>query len=251
MTASAKQPHRGPYWSDEEVAEALGGIRSGGLVLVKGDIGYGLFGTSERAIRAMYRAKGRSFDNPCIFIGSLAVLDEIADLPSDATRRWCEEVSSWTTVAVVARERKASPVLRRMDPWVRDRSVTDGTLAVFLRTGAYIAELVGRAFSEGWVFVGSSANRSGEGNNYSLPDVPPEIVAVADVVVDHGESAYANPQRRATTIVDTTDWTIRRRGVNADRITQSFADLAARHGVEMAPEPTGPGSARGRGGDGA
>lgn len=225
---SAAGPDPAPYWTAAEVDGVLDTLRSGGLVLVKGDIGYGLFGTSEAAIRTMYRVKGRRFTNPCIFVGNLDVLDEAVELPMPEVRDWVEDVAGWTTLAVVGRARPGSRLLAAMDPWVRSRSVTDGTLAVFLGTGPYIAELVDRSFAEGWVFVGSSANKSTTGNNFRFAELPPELVAAADFAVDHGRSKLENPGRLATTIVNFSNWTIRREGVNAGPIKAEFTELRRR-----------------------
>lgn len=225
-TARTPDPER--YWSDQDVDGVLDTLTAGGLVLVKGDIGYGLFGTSERAIRRMYEVKGRRFTNPCIFIGNLDVLDEVVELPSPEVRDWIADVTSWTTLAVVGRVRPGSRVLAGMDPWVRSQSVTDGTVAVFLGTGPYIEQLVIRAFAEGWVFVGSSANKSTTGNNFHFGELPPELIEAADYAVNHGRSKLENPGRLATTIVNFANWTIRREGVNAGEIKAEFTALRHR-----------------------
>lgn len=217
-----------PYWRPSEVDDALATMRRGGLILVKGDIGYGLFGITKAAISKMYEAKGRSLANPCIFIGSLEVLDEIAVVEWPEVREWIEETAAWTTLAVVLPARMSSPYITGMDPWVRERSVTNGSLAVFLRTGPYIGEMVSRAFGEGWVFVGSSANRSHTGNVYRFDDIPPQVIDAADLAVNHGTSAHVNDQRLATTMVNFTNWSIRRAGVNHEPIKASFDRLRAR-----------------------
>ncbi|MBO0819460.1 MAG: Sua5/YciO/YrdC/YwlC family protein [Nocardiopsaceae bacterium] len=217
-----------PYWRPSEVDDALATLRRGGLILVKGDIGYGLFGITKSAISKMYEAKGRSLTNPCIFIGSLDVLDEIAVIERPEVREWIGKTAAWTTLAVVLPARMSSPCLAEMDPWVRERSVTNGSLAVFLRTGPYIDDMVARAFGEGWVFVGSSANRSHTGNVYRFADIPPEVMAAADLAVNHGTSAHINDQRLATTMINFTNWSIRRAGVNYEPIRESFDELRQR-----------------------
>jgi tRNA A37 threonylcarbamoyladenosine synthetase subunit TsaC/SUA5/YrdC len=200
-------------------------MRRGGLILVKGDIGYGLFGISRSAIATMYRIKGRQQSNPCIFVGNLELMDEIAVIDQPEVRKWIAETAQWTTLAVVLPARTSSPYLESMDPWVRERSVTRGSLAIFLRTGPYVEQLIARAFSEGWVFVGSSANKSLTGNVFRFDELPPEIVQGADLAVDHGVAALINPERRATTMVNFTNWTIRREGVNHQQIRTSFEQL--------------------------
>jgi tRNA A37 threonylcarbamoyladenosine synthetase subunit TsaC/SUA5/YrdC len=217
-------------WEPEQVDGALAALASGGLVCMKGDIGYGLFGTSEAAIRKAYRLKGRPFTNPCIFIGSMDVFDAVARVDIPAVRQFIEELIGWTTVAVVLPVREDSPQLQRMDPWVYQQSVTENTLALFLRTGPFIEEMVRRSLAEGWVFVGSSANRSSEGNTYRFEELPPEFIQEADFVLDHGIASLENEQRRATTILNFTNWTVKRHGVNSERIVPQFEAMKRLYG---------------------
>jgi tRNA A37 threonylcarbamoyladenosine synthetase subunit TsaC/SUA5/YrdC len=213
------------YWTEREVDDTLHVLRTGGLVLVKGDIGYGLFGRSRAAIEKMYRLKGRPLSNPCIFCGNLDLLDEIAHPPLPAVRSWVADMAARTTIAVVLPVRPDSRVVASMDPWVRTQSVVGESVAVFLNTGPFLEVLVPRALAEGWALVGSSANLSSTGNRYALDEVPDRIRRGADLVVDHGASALANDERLATTIVNFTTWEIQRRGVNAEAIAASFDAL--------------------------
>jgi tRNA A37 threonylcarbamoyladenosine synthetase subunit TsaC/SUA5/YrdC len=217
----------GVYWAEGEVAAAVDTVRAGGLLLAKGDIGYGLFGTSEDAIRRMYALKGRPFSNPCIFIGDLAVLDEVAEVPNPTVRGWIGELASWTTCAVVLPERPGSRLVAAMDPWARSQSITNGTLAVFLRCGGYLAQVVSRLRHDGIALVGSSANRSSAGNLFRPEELPPEFLAGADLFVEHGDAALANDERKATTIVNLANWSVKRMGVNGDEILASFEKLKA------------------------
>jgi tRNA A37 threonylcarbamoyladenosine synthetase subunit TsaC/SUA5/YrdC len=219
------------YWAEGEVEAAVDTLLSGGLLLAKGDIGYGLFGTSEDAIRRMYALKGRPYSNPCIFIGDLGVLDEVALAADERVRRWVGELAAWTTCAVVLPERPGSAMVAGMDPWVRSQSITDGTLAVFLRCGGYLEQVVARMREAGVAIVGSSANRSSEGNRFRPEELPPEFLAGADLFVEHGDAALANDARKATTIVNLANWSIKRMGVNGERIVADFEALKAEVGA--------------------
>ena len=213
------------YWSDAEVEDAVLALEAGGLVLLKGDIGYGLFGTSDRAIRKMYELKNRPHSNPCIVIGNMAILRDIAIAPSPKIWAWIERAITWTTIAVVLPINPDSRLLRTLPPWVYGQTVTNGTVAAFLRTGPYLDVVVERAFERNTMFVGSSANPSFQGNLYAFSDLPPEFIRGADFSINHGSCKYANPQRLATTIVNFVNRSIKRRGVNAERIERDFAAL--------------------------
>jgi 2-isopropylmalate synthase len=217
-----------PYWRDEEVDEALVHLRAGELVLLKGDIGYGFFGMGEAALRSMYELKGRPHTNPCIFIANADIMDDIAEYPHPEIREWILETMQWTTLAVVLPARSQSRLVETLPPWVRQQSVTNGTLALFLRTGPYLDVILRRAHAEGRVFVGTSANLSFQGNVFEYGDLPIKFVRGVGYSLDHGRSLHANDQRRATTIVNFTNWTIKRRGVNVERIEPGFLALAER-----------------------
>ena len=40
---------------------------------------------------------------------------------------------------------------------------------------------------------GSSANISLTGSKFNVGDIEPELIEIADVVIDHGTSKYVNP----------------------------------------------------------
>jgi tRNA A37 threonylcarbamoyladenosine synthetase subunit TsaC/SUA5/YrdC len=214
------------YWTDDEVTKAVDALEAGGLVLLKGDIGYGLFGTTDRPIQKMYELKGRPHTNPCIVIGNMAILRDIAIAPDPRIWAWIERAIAWTTIAVVLPINPDSRLLGNLPPWLYGQTVTNGTVAAFLRTGPYLDVVVQTAFERGVMFVGSSANPSFQGNLYTFDDLPAEFVRGADFHVNHGSCKYANPQRLATTIVNFANRSIKRRGVNAEQIERDFAALA-------------------------
>ncbi len=210
------------YWTEEELSGALKSLKNDGLILVKGDIGYGLFGTSEQAIRKMYSLKNRIYSNPCIVIANLMVLKEIADIPHQKILEWIERTAAWTTLAVVLPVRKKSRLLNTLPSWVYNQTVTKDTVAAFLNTGPYLEELIQRAYKQDVIFVGSSANPSSHGNIYDFAELPEAFISDVDFYVNHGRAKYANEQRLATTIVNFANWSIKRRGVNWEQIEQDF-----------------------------
>jgi len=215
------------YWTDTEVDKALDALRKGHLVLLKGDIGYGLFGTSKRAIRKMYEIKNRPFSNPCIVIGNMDVLRDVAVLDSSPIEAWIAEQAAWTTLAVVLPVNPRSRSLGALPPWLYQQTVTRNTIAVFLRTGPYLDIVVERAFDRGMSFVGSSANHSSTGNRFDFTELPQNIVDNVDFLINHGSCKYVNPERKATTILNFTNWSVKRRGVNWEELEPSFLALKA------------------------
>jgi tRNA A37 threonylcarbamoyladenosine synthetase subunit TsaC/SUA5/YrdC len=201
-----------------------------GLALVAANVGYSLLGTSRASIEKMYRIKGRVYGNPCIAAGTMEVFDSIIRPPGAALRAWVADVAGWAPVAVVGELDEDAPAVRRLDPWVLDHCRVDGTMAVFLNTGPFVERMVELAQRRGILLVGSSGNLSGHGNNYTYQDVPARILDEVDYAIDLGPAHYINDEGRATTIVDLTSYTVRRRGVRAEEIIDSYARMAAVRG---------------------
>lgn len=208
-----------------DAALAYRSIVEGGLVLVKGDIGYGLLGHSEGSMRKMYELKGRTESNPAIVIGNLDVFAELSEPLPNAVMAWVRNVVARTTVAIVTRLRPGSAYWTGLSSWVREHASRDGTVGVFLNTGPFPELIVDKAWRDGRLIVGSSANLSRTGNRYRFGDLPEAIVRGVDMSFDHGVAMHENEQRFATTIVDLTTGKIRRRGVNVDLIERELETL--------------------------
>ena len=214
-----------PYYTDQEVENTLIAFRRGDLCLLKGDIGYGLLGNSEAAIRKMYKTKGRPFSNPCIVISNLSILRDIGLFPHPKIEKWVEKMAEQTTLAVVLPVNTNSILLPMLPEWVYGQVVTQGSIAAFLNVGPFLEVIIERMRKEKLLVVGSSANPSSEGNIYNYKNIPDSILSAADFSINHGVSLHANAERKATTIVNFTNWTIKRAGVNADVIIPSFNEL--------------------------
>ncbi|KHT57730.1 hypothetical protein RJ44_14995 [Alteromonas macleodii] len=215
----------------EIAAQAFNTIRAGGLALTPADIGYGLLGNTEASINKMYALKGRAFTNPCIIAGNADVLSDVADLPDDGTLEWLTKITKEYTLAAVFPIRVSSKLIAQLPDWVREHSTENNTIAVFLNCGPVVEEMVRLAFNAGMLLVGSSGNFSKTGNNFRLNDVPEAIREGVDFFADYGTSKYENPSRMATTILNFSNHTIRRRGVNSTDILASYEQFAKEKGL--------------------
>src|SRR5262249_7407664 len=148
-----------------QASQAYDVLRQGGLILIKGDIGYGLLGHSEESIRRMFRLKGRPQSNPAIVIGSFRVFLAIVTPPPPSIQDWLRNVSLETTLAAVYWLNSESPFWLGLPPSVRRQSSKDNKVAVFLNTGHFAECLVAKAAEDNFLIVGSSANLSSQGNN--------------------------------------------------------------------------------------
>jgi tRNA A37 threonylcarbamoyladenosine synthetase subunit TsaC/SUA5/YrdC len=107
----------------------------------------------------------------------------------------------------------------------------DGTVATFHAAGELVTAVAERAFADGRLIVGSSANRSGTGNCYDLDEVPVEMRTGVDLVIDAGHVPRTSDQRLATTILDLPRGQFLRQGIHFERIERSWRDLRERTGL--------------------
>ena len=81
-------------------------------------------------------------------------------------------------------------MLRGLDPETLAASSLGGTLVMLLNAGRFHAALTALSAEASFPLFGSSANRSLGGTKFTVADIESEIVAIADVIVDHGLQKY-------------------------------------------------------------
>jgi len=160
------------------VDAAVAALRAGRLVVLPTDTVYGLAadGESESAARALYAAKGRDAIQPtAVLFASVDVLVErVSELPAAAV----EAVrlllpGPFTLIVENPARRYAWLNPQRPDAiGLRVPAVTGAPRAVLEALGAVVA---------------TSANLPGAADPRRLEDVPPEIAAAVDVVIEGGE----------------------------------------------------------------
>jgi len=160
------------------VDAAVTALRAGRLVVLPTDTVYGLAadGESESAARALYAAKGRDAIQPtAVLFASVDVLVErVSELPAAAV----EAVrlllpGPFTLIVENPARRYAWLNPQRPDAiGLRVPAVTGAPRAVLEALGAVVA---------------TSANLPGGVDPRQVEDVPPEIAAAVDIVIDGGE----------------------------------------------------------------
>ncbi|MEQ1502309.1 MAG: Sua5/YciO/YrdC/YwlC family protein [Myxococcota bacterium] len=200
----------------------------GGVALVPTIAGYGLVAMRSGAVERIYALKGRPATKPCITVSTWPIFDEVVGGVEPALRSWLVDTTSWAPLAVVGAIAPGSRLVAGMEPFVRAQCTSDGTIALFHNAGTLVTAVAERAFVDGRLVVGSSANRSGAGNSYTLADVPPEMRAGVDLVIDVGSIPRTDDRPLATTLLDLTRQRFLRQGIAFDRIERAWqAHLAA------------------------
>ena len=208
-------------------------IVDGGIAIIPLDVAYAIIGHREAAIKKIFAVKNRSFEKPS---GMLACMDHSLMLHDlGAKEREIQHALYYEydlPFSVVAPFDPTHPALASADPYVIETSSKAGTLDTLLNAGALHNALSQLCFERGKPMFGSSANISLSGSKFSIDEVEPELKEVADIIIDHGTSKYANPEGVSSSIIDFRDFTVVRYGCCFDQLKSIFRD---RFSIDLQP----------------
>jgi len=170
-----------------DAARAFATLRAGGIAIVPNATGYSLLGGSPEALRRIFRTKGRGAEKRNAMVGNA---DWHADLHVCGTRG--REIVAAITMdydlpfGCVAPFRPDHRTLGTLPAGTLAESSVGGTIAMLLNAGRLHAALTALSFAAGVPLFGSSANLTGTGPRFAVEDMQPEILAIADTLIDHG-----------------------------------------------------------------
>ena len=114
------------------------------------------------------------------------VVQEISILEDARILEWLRAMMERTTISVVNRVNPRSRLLQGLPEFTFQQATVNGTVACFLRTGAFPEALVARALEDEFLLVASSANLAFKGNNYRVNEIPKEMLDQVDYKLDLG-----------------------------------------------------------------
>lgn len=150
-------------------------------------IGYSVLGGSPQSLRRIFTAKGRQASKRNALVANDAWQREL----HVCSARGREIVAAITgdyglPLGCIAPYRADHPAIVATDPEAVRDSSSGGTIAMLLNAGPFHAALTGLSYGAQLLLFGSSANLTLSGTRFRVEDIQPEILALADVVVDHG-----------------------------------------------------------------
>ena len=209
-------------------------IVRGGVVILQGDVGYGLLTATPTAARKTIDVKGRAAHKRHGMLGcadfrhEAQILDPVKHDMIDAIT-----IDYDLPLGVIAPVRPGHPVIESIEPETFRASSVEGTMAMLHNNGALSDELARLSLDEGVAFLGSSANLSGTGVKFRVQDIQPEVIEQADLVVDYGLAKYHHYQR-SSTMINFGTMQVVRIGCGYELI----CDILLRHfGFECPPDP--------------
>jgi len=219
-----------------DAARAFAVLEAGGIAVLPMDVGYSLIGGSETALSQIFETKKRASSK---LNAMLADRDLQQDLHILDQRGW-EVVDAITEdyglpLGAIAPAHMDHPILRKMETGALERSSKTGTVLMLLNAGAFHAEICRLSRQAVQPLFGSSANLSLAGTKFCIEDIESEVLAVADVVIDHGLRKY-HLYGASSTLLDLQTLEVVRYGSCFELI----ADILARHfGVALPAPPPG------------
>lgn len=210
-------------------------MSDGGVAIVPLDVAYAVFGSTAQAIRAIYKAKGRSFSKPNGTLANMEIFREVHDVDARA-REVVEAVTEdyGLPLSIVGPHREGNAFTAALDPFCFERSTKNGTMDLLLNAGPLHRELTALSWARGIPVMGSSANVSLGGSKFRLEDVEAPVRAAAAIEIDYGLCRYSNPLAISSTIIDLSSYEVHRFGVCYEQIR----DILGRHfAIELPPMP--------------
>ena len=201
-----------------DALEAFHVLKSGGVVIVPTDVGYGMVSSSAEGIERAFAAKKRKPGHTLGIIGSYkqhTELHVLGNTPEESARLF--EMTRVVTlemgglVAFTAKYRRDHPRLQQLSSETLQRTTKGDTMGIAIPDGRFLTELGRLNDEDGQLMVGSSANLTGQGQKFRVEDIEPEVLQAADLIVDYGLQKW-HLYGRAGTILDLTQMKVTRIG---------------------------------------
>jgi tRNA A37 threonylcarbamoyladenosine synthetase subunit TsaC/SUA5/YrdC len=217
-----------------DARRAFAVLEAGGIAILPMDVGYSAIGGSEDALVKIFEAKQRTPSKLNAMLGDMTLHRELHltdTRGAEIVAALCEDYD--LPLGAIAPARTEHPILKQMTPGALARSSHDGTVLMLLNAGSFHAEICRLSREAAHPLFGSSANLSLSGTKFRVGDIEPEILAIADVVIDHGLRKY-HLYKASSTLLDLSSLEVVRYGACFELI----ADVIARHfGITLKPPP--------------
>lgn len=221
------------YDYEADARRAFDVVAAGGLAIIPCSIGYAIVGATPEAIGRAFAAKRRAPAK----LNALTGCRQLHFALHDVDARGREVVRAITEdldlpLGTVARYRAEHPMIKRIPPEVLAQSTRQGTVAMLVNAGPFLDALGWLSYINELPIIGSSANVSQKGVKFRVEDIEPEVVASADLVIDHGLMRWAC-YGKSSTMLDVNELKVVRHGIGFDLIRDR---LRRQFGIELPGE---------------
>lgn len=177
-------------------------VTNGGIAIIPSNLGYALVANTPEAVHRINEVKQRGAHKRNGMVMSAETEREIHVL--DQRKRdiiECITVDYNLPLGVIAQYRPDHPLIQKLDPSLLKVGTARGSIGTALNDGGVFNVALEEYSRKHWMpFFGSSANLSGRGAKHCVEDIEPEVIAVADVVLDYGLCRYHAYRNTSTQI---------------------------------------------------
>ncbi|KAJ6191502.1 hypothetical protein N7519_001523 [Penicillium mononematosum] len=209
-------------------------LKRGGIAILPMNVGYGITAIDPDALDRIFLTKQRQPHKRHAMVGSYFLHRDIHILPpKEAGMVKLLTVDLDFPLGIVAPYRPDHPIIQKLRRRILAQSVVEDTLAMLVNGGALLEELSRLAALEQLPLMGSSANITGKGAKTVVEDIEPEILEVADIVIDYGRQKFHHP-RVSSTMIDFRTIKVVRYGACYDVVQDALRRF---YGIELPDDP--------------
>lgn len=214
-----KMPRQPLFDIEGDAQRAFDVLARGGTAVVPNTIGYSALGGSGVALQRIFDAKRRGASKRNAMVANMAIQREVQQCSPRGFKILSAIVQDYDLpFGCVAPYRLDHPMLAKLDAETIAASTRDGTVAILLNAGRFHAALTDLSARAMFPLFGSSANLSLTGTKFKVEDIEPEILGVADIVIDHGLQPF-HRYRASSTLLNVET-------LEVIRVGSCYADIA-------------------------
>ena len=204
-------------------------LKNGGVSINPILSGYAIMGASDESITKIYTAKQRPLDKPSGIVSNFRTHNEIHMINSEHKQIIKDFSENYEfPLAVLAPFDNSHPLFQNLTPFMRSIGTKNSTVNFLINSGPLRSHIANLSMDNEFPMIASSANVSGSGVKYKVEDIEPELLSVADVVIDYGEVPYQKFDSSgfplSSTIIDFQSMKVMRQGVFFDELVAVFSE---------------------------
>lgn len=228
-----------------DAKEVYSTLKCGGVVIIPTDVGYALLTSTQAGIQRIFSAKDRREGHNIGIIGTYKQHREthlLSEAKFEMTRVLTEDMAMIVGIIAKYDTENLHPRLAALDSATLSHVTKGDTISITVPEGPFLREL-GRLCdedSDGMLTFGTSANLTGQGQQFQIEDIDPRVLDAVDLVVDYGLQKW-HVYRRGGVNFDAENMKVLRKGagyeVFRDRMLRWFPHLLAEAGVSIEEDP--------------
>ena len=153
---------------EEDAKRVFEVLKAGGIAVSPASMGYTLMTSNAKSLEKIFTTKKRGAHKRHAMGGSFELHQAIHDMkPRDAEIVRCLTQDFDLPLGVIAKFKQDHPMMDKIDETTMDATSVNGTLAMLINAGRFQDELTKLTMAENLPYLGSSANISTTGKDFT------------------------------------------------------------------------------------